>query len=50
MTYVVIVLKGREIVIEMKNVKAPWSLEQITVPGMVSALLMTVADSQVQVK
>ena len=45
LAYLVTVVREREIVILMTNVKDPWSVEKTTVQGMVSALLMTVADN-----
>ena len=41
LAYLAIVVRGREIVIVMANVKAHWPVEQTTVQGMVSAQLMT---------
>ena len=54
LAYPVTVVREREIVILMMNVKDPWSVEKTTVQGMDSALLMTVAGSnkkaRIQVK
>ena len=45
LAYPVTVVREREIVILMANVRDPWFVEKATVQGIVSALLMTVADS-----
>ena len=50
LAYLASLVLGREIVIVMTNVKALWSVEQITVQGMVSTQLMTAVMKETAVQ